>query len=201
MDLPHTGDAPADDIVYAYKSSLMGAPFEFRLESGAMAWRKGPFSGTTPYGEIRRIRLAFRPMTMHNHRFAAEFWQAKGPKLQAASTSWKSLVEHERLDAPYRAFVTELCRRVGAARGGTEFLTGSPAYLYWPGALVLAGAGIAIVGLLIRALTEGAWGAAAFVLAFLALFVWQGGTFFWRNRPGTFDPNAIPETVLPRVSG
>jgi len=198
MDLPHTGETPADDIVYAYKSSLMGAPFEFRLGPDAMAWRKGPFSGTTPYRDIRRVRLSFRPMSMYNYRFAAEFWQPKGPKLQAASTSWKSLVEHERLDAPYRAFVTELCRRVGAAGGETEFVTGSPALLYWPGVLVLAGAGFGIVGLVVRAVTTAAWGGAALLCAFLAFFAWQGGTFFWRNQPGTFDPNAVPDKVLPR---
>lgn len=195
-----SGDsAVTGDLVYAYKTSLMGAPFEFRLAADALEWRKGPYSGRTPYDRIRRIRLGFRPITMQNNRFLGEIWIADGPKLQIASTSWKSLVEHERLDAAYRVFVTELVRRVGAAGGTTSFETGSPVFLYWPGVLVFLGASLALAGLIARALSERAFGGAAFIAAFLAFFLWQAGNFFYRNRPGTFDPDALPPQVLPRA--
>src|SRR5712671_3425791 len=135
-----TTDHRADDPSYAFKSSLMGAGFEFRLASDALEWRRGGQSGRVPYDRIRRIRLSFRPMTMQNYRFLAEVWPADGPKLQIASTSWKSMFEHERLDAQYAAFVTELNRRTGAAGGPTSFDCGSPGLIYWPGVVVLAGA-------------------------------------------------------------
>jgi hypothetical protein len=192
-------DATIDGPVYAYKNSLMGAPSEFRLAADALEWRKGPYSGRTAYDRFRRIRLGFRPMTMQNYRFMTEIWTIDGPKLQIASTSWKSLVEHERLDAPYRAFVTELSRRVGAAGGQTSFETGSPAFLYWPGVVVFLGASLALAGLVVRALAEQAWSGAAFIAAFLAFFLWQAGTFFHRNRPGAYDPAAVPPQVLPKA--
>jgi hypothetical protein len=203
MDLPATGDptvpdAPGGDIGYAFKSSLMGAPFEFRLTSDALEWSKGRHSGRTPYREIRRIRLGYRPMTMQNYRFLAEVWTADGPKLQIASTSWKSLVEHERFDAGYRAFVMELCRRVGVAGGQTRFETGSPVILYWLGVVIFLGASLALAGLAVRALQVQAWGGAAFIAAFLAVFLWQAGTFLHRNRPGAFRPDAVPPQVLPK---
>lgn len=186
------------DPTYAYKPSLMGAPFEFRLAPDALEWRRGGYAGRTAYGKVRRMRMSFRPMTMQNHRFLTEIWAVDGPKLQIASTSWKGIVEQERFDAAYRAFVTEFARRVGAAGGETLFQTGSPAFLYWPGVVVFAGAALALAGLVVRALQTGSWGGAAFVLAFLALFLWQAGTFFHRNRPGIFDPAAVPPAVLPR---
>jgi len=194
------GDASADatDIAYAYKSSLVGAPFQFRLVRDAFEWSKGGMTGRTPYDRIRRIRLGFRPQTMQNHRFLAEIWTADGPKLQIASTSWKSLVEQERFDEGYRAFVTELCRRTGAAGGQTLFQAGSPAILYWLGAIVFVGASLALAGLVIRALQQAAWGGAAFIAGFLAFFLWQAGAFFRRNRPGVFRSDAVPEAVLPR---
>src|SRR4051812_29123282 len=176
----------------------MGAPFEFRLTHDAFEWSRGSATGRTPYGRIRRIRLGFRPMTMQNYRFLTELWTADGPKLQIASTSWKSLVEHERFDAGYRAFVTELCSRVGAAGGQALFQTGSPAILYWLGLLVFVGASLALAALIVRALQVEAWGGAAFIAAFLAFFLWQAGAFFHRNRPGIFPPNAVPEVVLPK---
>ena len=195
-----TDDAPVTtgDPVYAYKSSLIGSPFEFRLAADALEWRKGPREGRTAYDHIRRIRLSFRPMTMQSHRFLAEIWPDNGPKLQIASTSWRSMMEQERLDGPYAAFVSELNRRVGAA-GGTPLLqAGSHPLVYWPGLAVVLGLGIAVVVLIVRALQVQACGGAAFIAAFLALLIWQTGNFFRRNRPGVFRPDAVPEVVLPR---
>jgi hypothetical protein len=193
-----TETAPGDPS-YAYKSSLMGAPFEFHLAPDTLEWRKGPSEGRTPYDRIRRIRLSYRPMTMQNYRFFTEIWTVDGPKLQIASTSWKSIVEHQRLDAAYRDFVIELARRIGASGGQTLFQIGSPPYLFWPGAVVLVGAGLALLGLVGRALLEAAWGGAAFIAAFLAFFLWQAGAFFYRNRPGVFRPDEVPPQVLPKV--
>jgi hypothetical protein len=197
MEEPHDDATTGDELTYSYKSSVISAPFEFRLTSDALLWGKGGMSGHTPYRRIRRVRLSFRPLTMQNHRFVAEVW-TDGPKLTIASTSWKSMVEHERLDAGYRSFVTELCRRIGAAGGATLLQTGSPPILYWIGVVVFAGASLALAGLIVQALQLSAWGGAAFVGAFFGLFLWQAGTFFRRNRPGEFRPEAIPDSVLPR---
>ena len=191
-------NASSEDIAYAYKPSLMGAPFEFRLTRDAFEWSRGSATGRVPYRGIKRIRLGFRPMTMQNYRFLTEVWTAEGPKLQIASTSWKSLVEHERFDDGYRAFVTELCRRTGAAGGQTLLQAGSPPVIYWLGVAVFVGASLALAGLVVRALQVEAWSGAAFIAAFLAFFLWQAGTFFRRNRPGSFAPDAVPEAVLPR---
>lgn len=197
MESPgHTVESTTDPT-YAYKPSLLGAPFEFRLTPDALHWQKGRAIGHAPFGRIRRIRLSFRPMTMQSHRFLTEVWIEDGPKLQIASTSWKSVMEHERLDRPYRTFVTELSRRTGLAGGATAFDLGAPALIYWLGVLVLVGASLALAALTVRALQIEAWSGAAFIGAFLAFFLWQGGNFFRRNRPGRYRPDAVPETVLP----
>jgi hypothetical protein len=194
---PIEADAPEGNPAYAYKPSLLGAPFEFRLAADALEWRKGRHAGRTPYDGIRRIRLSFRPATMQNHRFLAEIWPANGPKLKIASTSWRSMMEQERLDAAYTAFLTELNRRVGAAGGRPLLQTGSPPLLYWPGVLLFIGVSLALAALIVRALQSQAWSGAAFVAAFLALFLWQAGSFFRRNRPGIYRADAVPAQVLP----
>jgi len=186
-----------NEFCYAFKSSLIGAPLELQLTDDALEWRRGSAEGRARYRAIRRIRLSFRPMTMQNYRFLAEIWPADGAKLQITSTSWKSMFEHERLDAPYAAFVTELNRRVGAAGGQTVFDCGSPALLYWPGVVILCGATLGIVALAVRALAVGAFAGAAFIVGFLALFLWQAGGFFRRNRPGSYRPDALPPQLLP----
>jgi hypothetical protein len=44
----------------------------------------------------------------------------------------------------------------------------------------------------------GALGAVAVVGVFLALFLWQGGSFFRRNRPGLYRPDALPPDLMPK---
>ena len=39
--------------------------------------------------------------------------------------------------------------------------------------------------------------AAALVGAFFALFAWQSGAFFRRNRPGRYRPDAVPADLVP----
>ena len=197
MEEPRDDATTGDDFAYSYKSSLLAAPFEFRLTPDALHWRKGGASGHTLYRNIRRVRLSFRPLTMQNHRFVGEIW-SDGPKLTISSTSWKSMVEHERLDSRYRVFIAELCRRIGAARGKTRLETGSPPIMYWIGVVVVFGASFALASLIVRALQFADWAPAAFIAAFLALLLWQAGTFFRRNRPGVFRPEAVPDLVLPR---
>jgi hypothetical protein len=202
MEMPErngadTADNQTDEPAYAFKSSLMGSGFEFRLASDALAWERGGQSGRVSYDRIRRMRLSFRPMTMQNHRFVTEIWTADRAKLQIASTSWKSMFEQERFDAGYRMFVVELCRRVGASGAQVSFETGSPPFIYWPGVAVFVAASLGLAALVVRALLIQAWGGAAFIVAFLALFVWHAGHLFARNRPDRFSPDAVPPRVLP----
>jgi hypothetical protein len=199
MDVsPHCDSDGSRDPVYAYRPSLLGAPFEFRLTPTALEWSRGRFAARVPYERIRRLRLSFRPVTMQSHRFIAEIWWTAGPKLEICSTSWRSIVELERHDAAYTAFVAELHRRIARAGASVSFETGSPVVLYWIGLPVFAGASLALAALTARALQTGAMGAAAIVGGFLALFLWQVGTFFRRNRPGTYAPDSLPPEVLPR---
>jgi hypothetical protein len=189
-------DAAADPV-YAYKPSLLGAAFEFRLAPDAFEWSKGRHTGRALYRDILRIRPSFRPATMQQYRFVTEVWPANAPKLSIASTSWRSMMEQERLDDAYSAFVTELNRRVGAAGGTPVLQTGSPPILYWVGFAVLVAASLGFAALIVRALQVQAWAGAAFVAAFLAVMLWQMGNFFRRNRPGTYRADAVPERVLP----
>jgi len=176
----------AADLVYAYKPSLLGAPFEFRLAPTALEWARGRYAGQIPYRQIRRLRLSFRPVSMQSHRFLTEVWAANSPKLQIFSTSWRSIVEQERHDAAYTAFIAELHRRIAAAGAAPILQVGAPVVVYWIGFAVFAGTSLALAGLTARALQVGAYGGAAIVGGFLALFLWQVGTFLRRNRPGIY---------------
>jgi hypothetical protein len=186
------------ELHYGYKPSLLGAAWEFRLRPDRLEWEFGRHVGHVHYDRIARIRLSFRPVTMQTYRFLTEIWPAEGPKLTIASTSWRSVIEQERKNAAYAAFLAELHRRILAAGGRTTFIGGVPAVLYWIGLIVFIAILLALVGLTFRALQVGAWQGAAVVGGLLALFLWQVGGFFFRNRPQTYRPDALPPALIPR---
>lgn len=187
-----------ESVSYSYKASLLGAPREFSLTNRSLEWAIGGSSGSIPFERIRRLRMSYRPSSMQTYRFVTEVWAEGFPKLQIVSTSTKSMFEHERLDDAYSAFVTELHRRISLANRSVQFDCGSNPILYWPGAIVFVGVGLGLAVLIVRGLQEGSMVGAAFVAGFLALFLWQSGNFFRRNRPCSYQPNSLPADLMPR---
>ena len=185
-------------VAYAYRPSLLGAAWEFKLTGDGIDWAAGRKAGHIPYRSVRRLRMSYRPASMQSHRFMTELWAEGAPKLKILSSSWKSMVEQERKDKPYTAFVAELHRRIALAGPPARFEQGSHPLLYWLGLLVFVGVALVFAALIARALQAGAMSGAAFVGGFLVLFLWQGGNFFRRNRPGLYRPEALPAELMPK---
>jgi hypothetical protein len=194
------GTVTAADTVYAYRPSLLGAPWEFRLTATALEWTNGVKSGRVPYRAMRRLRLSYKPATMQSYRFLTEIWADGAPKLAIASTSWRSMVEQERQDRSYVGFIVELHKRIDAAEGAmpVRYERGANPFIFWPGVAVVTGLALALLILVARAVETHAVGGAVFIAAFGTLFLWQGINFFRRNRPGIYRPNALPVTLLPK---
>jgi hypothetical protein len=188
------GDA---EHVYTYRPSLLGAPWTFRLLPTGLSFEAGRRAGLVPYRDIHRVRLSFRPISMQTHRYQTEIWAAGAPKLVIVSSTWKSMVEQQRLDDAYAAFVTELHARVATAGGATRFEQGAHPLRYWPGLAIFAAVALGFAFLVLRALQSDAVAGAVFVGAFLGLLLWHGGNYFRRNRPGVYTPDALPQLLVP----
>lgn len=189
--------SPEDAPGYSFRPSLMAQPHVFRLGPQALYYEAGGFGGSISYPAIRRLRLSFRPASLASYRFTAEIWSDNNPKLTIASTSWRSVMEQQRQDAPYSRFVRELVRRIGAAGGEASLETGSAPTSFWPGLAICAAMMVALPWIVFRGIQAGAYGGAALVAGILVLFGWQVGMLFWRNRPGAFRADDIPSRVLP----
>ena len=196
---PVSENDPASDLVYIYRPSLLGAPWSFRLTPTGISWEAGRQSGLVAYRDVRRVRLSFKPISMQTHRYMAEIWAENAPKLRIVSSSWKSMVEQERLDKSYAAFLTELHRRLSEAQVPASYEQGSNPLRYWPGLAVFAAISLGLAFLIMRGLQSDAPAGAAFIGAFLALFLWYGGNYFRRNRPGIYSPVALPDLLVPKA--
>lgn len=189
----------ANAVTYAYRATLLGAPRHFTLSDDGIDWTSGLMSGHIPYRNIRRLRMSFRPVSMQSHRFITELWGEGTPRLKIVSTSWKSMVEQERLDRSYSDFVRELHRRISKAVSSTRFERGTSPWIYWPSLAIFVTVALGLAGGAVQASHAGAYAGAAFAGAFLALYLWQTENFLRRNRPGTYRPEALPKEVMPRL--
>lgn len=189
--------SPDEMTTYTYRPSVMGLPHTFRLGPDVLYYEVGHHAGSISYYTIRRMRLSFRPMTLANYRFVTEIWSDSAPKLTLSSTSWRSVVEQQRQDAAYSAFVQELARRIGASGSAASLETGSPPFVFWPGLSICVLLMLALPWIVFRGVQGGTYTGAALVAGLTALFAWQVGNLFWRNRPSRFRPGDIPASVLP----
>jgi hypothetical protein len=188
-----------DDPVYGYKPNLMGSPWVFRLTDKGIAWEYGRRSALLRYEHVRRVRMSYRPATLQTHRFLTEIWGELSPKLQISSTSFRGLMEQQRQDAEYTAFIGELHRRLATSGSGVRFEAGMNRWLYWLGSLVMLAIAVALVGLMGRTMLNRDIAGFAVVAGVMLLFAWQVGTMFYRNRPLIYRPEQPPPAVLPRV--
>jgi hypothetical protein len=186
------------NLVYTYKPSIMGAPSQFRLTAEGLEWSVGHKSGLVPYGQIRRVRMSFRPANMQAYRFLTEIWSHDASKLKIVSSSWKSMMYQERLDESYSEFISEMHRRIAQAGTATRFEQGRNRFIFWSSVIVFTAVELGLAGLTVRALQADAIGGAGAIAVFLGVFTWQGGNFLRRNLPGIYRPNTLPAMLMPK---
>jgi hypothetical protein len=194
IGLPSEAAAP---VRYAYKASLMGSAHQFELSDDGLAWRVAGKSGVWPYAGIAAIRLSYRPVSMQSRRFRADIDRSGGGRLAIVSTSWQTAALMAPQDRDYRAFITQLHRRMAEAGSKAALAGGLRPGVYAAAVALLALVGIAIAGLFVRAIATGEFAGALFLVGFTALFGWQIGGFIRRNRPRAYSFDHLPEALQP----
>ena len=182
---------------YAYKASLIGAAQHFELTDEGLSWRMAGASGVWPYAGISAVRLSYRPVWMQPRRFRAEIDRAGGGRIAILSTTWQTAALMIPQDGAYRAFMTQLHRRMEQGGSHAALIGGLGPRIYAAAIASLALVGIAMAGLLVRAVATGEFAGAIFLAGFAALFAWQIGGFITRNRPRMYTFDRLPGGLLP----
>lgn len=190
-------ETASDGTQYVFKPSLVGGPSQFDLTDDGLSWQSRGKKGVWPLDKIAAIRLSYRPVSMQSRRFRADIEDTRGERVTLYSTTWHTVALMSPQDNGYRAFIVELHRRLAAIRSNAVLVVGINPNIYLAGILVVGVVGVAILGLLIRALVTGEFAGAFFLTGFAALFGWQIGGFMRRNRPRGYTLDALPEDVLP----
>jgi hypothetical protein len=197
---PHnatTSASSAPATVYAFKASLIGAAHQFELTEEGLSWRVAGKSGVWPYADIAAIRLSYRPVSMQSRRFRADIDHIDGGRMRILSTTWQTAALMAPQDDSYRAFITQLHGRMARAGSKAALIGGLRPHVYAAAVVLLVLVGIAIAGLLVRAIATGEWAGGLFLIGFAALFTWQIGGFVRRNRPRAYAFDHMPQMLLP----
>ncbi len=190
-------ETTGDGTQYIFKPSLVGGASQFDLTDDGLSWQAKGKNGVWPLDKIAAIRLSYRPVSMQSRRFRTDIEDTRGERVTLYSTTWHTVALMSPQDNGYRAFVVELHRRLAEKKSRAVLVVGINPKIYQAGMAVIAVVGIAMLGLLIRALFTGEFAGALFLVGFAALFIWQIGGFMRRNRPRRYTFDALPEDVLP----
>ncbi len=192
-----TSGEGAPETRYVYKASLIGSAHEFKLTDAGLSWQISGRSGVWAYADIAAIRLSYKPSSMQSRRFRADLQGRDGGRITILSTTWQTVSLMAPQDHDYRAFITELHRRMAKAGSKAALIGGIGRITYAAALAMVTLLGIAMAGLLVRAFATGEWYGALFLVGFVALFSWQIGGFIKRNRPRSYDFDHLPEALLP----
>jgi hypothetical protein len=182
---------------YAYKASLIGAAHQFELTDDGLSWHAGGRSGVWRYSDISAIRLSYRPVSMQSRRFRADIESNGGQRIVILSTSWQTVALMAPQDREYREFVRSLHAHMQRAGSKAALIGGIGPKTYGAGVALLGLVGIAIAGLLVRAIQTGEFAGGLFLVGFAVLFAWQIGGFILRNRPTVYSFEQLPNQLLP----
>ena len=200
LSQPHDATTSASSspaTVYAFKASLIGAAHQFELTEEGLSWRIGGKSGVWRYADIATVGLSYRPVSMQSRRFRADIGNIDGGRMRILSTTWQTAALMAPQDNGYRAVITQLHRRMAQAGSKAALIGGLKPLVYAAAIVLLLLVGIAIAGLLVRAVATGEWAGGLFLIGFAALFAWQIGGFVRRNRPQAYTFDHLPAALLP----
>jgi hypothetical protein len=175
----------------------VGSGCSFRLGRHSLEWNLGGTTGSTAYPMISTIRIGYRPTNFGTRRFIAEIWSRRGPRLEIASASYRSVVALDDQGADFRRFMDELHRRVAEAGGDCRFEAGFAAWRWWPMAVVGVVTAVGLFYVAVSTLLRGDFSAGLLIAGFMVVFAWQMWPLIVRNRPRRYDPRHIPEAVMP----
>lgn len=151
-----------------------------------------------PLEEIATIRLIYAPTRFQTGRYACRIGLRSGHSLGLQNEHFEGFATFTDRSESYRALVLALIRRRAAIGGGCRYLCGTSWVNWIVQTGILLGSGILLSAVLL-AFGPSSNGMIAVKFVLIAAMLPIAVQWVLKNRPGTFDPDAVPSGLLPLV--
>ncbi len=191
-------------LSYTYRRHAFEKSTTARLTQDALEFsREDGFERKVSLRDIKGVRLKYAPCRYERERYLCEVSLRSGEKFTIPSTSYIRLAVFRRQNEEYKNFITLLHRELTKLEQRPRFLAGASAlyYLFNAGCLVLAVLMVfflvfVIGGAAFNYMSATSWVKVAVILVLLPAAI----AFIKRNVPREYDPERIPEDLMPSAS-
>jgi hypothetical protein len=187
-----------DPTTYTFTENAFAKPRTYRLTEDALTWEQEgePLDGVF-YDDIAEVQMAYVPSRLVRNRYRTRIVFRQGGMVNLLNTDFTGFGSFTEKNREYTAFVRELHRRL--AEKGKDVVyrkgSGTAAYVANVALTIFIFAMIAIAFLFLFNL--GVVWIAVVKLAILLFFIPTLIRFIRRSRPGSYDPLAPAEDMLP----
>lgn len=151
-----------------------------------------------PLEEIATIRLIYAPTRFQTGRYACRIGLRGGHSLGLQNEHFEGFATFTDRSESYRSLVLALIRRRAAIGGGCRYLCGTSWVNWIVQTGILLGSGVLLAAVLL-AFGPSSNGMIAVKFFLIAAMLPIAVQWVLKNRPGTFDPEAVPSGLLPSV--
>lgn len=189
---------PPLNIEHSVRVSALEQEYTWRL-AGDTLWicTAGQADIPLPLAGIVRLRLSFDPSRFHRNRFRCHLYNANGKCGTILNLSYKGIANFEDRSTTYNALIRGLIPRIASLNPRCVFKSGTSLLNWWAQAIFLLAA-FSLLILVMFTMYSAIGGLIILKLLIIAFFIPVVCLWFTRNMPKSFQPNSIPENLLPK---
>lgn len=185
---------------YKNQSGLFASPRIWVLEGATLEVSEAPHAPEViPLADVTEVRLEYTPTRYEWNGYSCILKLKGQRKLTMNSLEFVGGFRRADRSASYVQFIRELHRRLPAHSAGCRYLAGASRSGFWWGTLALALAGLAVIGGIIFFSLVGWKDYAITKITLAGCLLPIGGLWIYRNRPRSYQPDALPAHLLPET--
>jgi len=184
-------------VVHAFRHHAFVPEATWRLDGDRLIIQSERQDTRVPLSSVTEFRLAYDPTRVALDRYRCDLRLTDGRRLTLLNKFYVSFGEFETRNETYGAFVRALAAAVYRANPACRFRIGRGRWRYVSGIMAMT---VTLLVLSYLLLVTGGTAISWIVVAKLAILLVMvpfAISYIRKNRPRPFDPQAVPETLLP----
>ncbi len=188
---------PLERADFRQKPRPVGFEIAYRIEGDTLVIDQTRKIERVKLGSIEQVRFSFQPNSLSTRGYRTQLRLVDGRTITFGNLSWRSMVDLDRQEAAYRAFVLRLAAAIAQANPACRFLAGKPLPIWLIFAVIAFTATLGMAAFAWMAWTRGETNAMLFTLFMFALAVWQIEPMVRLNRPRKLNSGEVPPELMP----